>query len=591
MQADQTQKKQALSRVVIELDIKLFQSITSEEPLFHDILNDINLGLNDVREILGIPGYLEVGIKSLEGELEQPRRFLGLSIDNEKCRYPDELLNRVFSYVTSLHSGLTAPKEEILSWLKRENETQENASKSDIIEFFNLLSVEIIKLKPSILFGPYQAEEYIDELDNYTSKLSNSNDRPIPDLKNLHDILSSVLDMRISIFDLKKVLKVLQEATKTNAPNETVVERLIAELGSSQVEIQLPRDYLQKLTLTDTENAQDVFKIMRDGLFYEQGIRFPDYHFSINESLKPNSFAFKINHLTTLPKVGLSPESLLVNDTVDRLSLLNIEGIQSVNPMTGLEFSIIDNEYGDIAEMAGLTTWNQLGYFVLSFGAELKRHASCFIDLPIVEKNLNLLKEAFPALVNTAKETFSISQITQVLRALIAEEISIRNLRLILEQLINYSYIVVDSSRFIVFDDRLPLMKEPLDSTDEYVQNLSSFIRIGLKRQICNKLTMGGNTLTVYLLDPVIEQMISSSRNNGGGFSENKLDLLIKAVHDEVDNLLSYAQVPSILTTSDVRPIFHSIISQEFPRLRVVSYNELSYDLNIQPIARISLEV
>ena len=49
------------------------------------------------------------------------------------------------------------------------------------------------------------------------------------------------------------------------------------------------------------------------------------------------------------------------------------------------------------------------------------------------------------------------------------------------------------------------------------------------------------------------------------------------------------AKPPVILTTAEVRRYFRKIIELEFPQLSVLSYQELSENLRIQPIARVSL--
>jgi len=49
------------------------------------------------------------------------------------------------------------------------------------------------------------------------------------------------------------------------------------------------------------------------------------------------------------------------------------------------------------------------------------------------------------------------------------------------------------------------------------------------------------------------------------------------------------AKPPVVLTISEVRRYFRKIIELEFPQLAVLSYQELSENLRIQPIARIAL--
>ncbi|MFX0136202.1 MAG: hypothetical protein ACFFDN_21360, partial [Candidatus Hodarchaeota archaeon] len=64
----------------------------------------------------------------------------------------------------------------------------------------------------------------------------------------------------------------------------------------------------------------------------------------------------------------------------NRLTLLNIPGKPAINPANGTECSIIDIGYQNIAESAGLTTWNQIGFLILSLSSELRTNSGCFLN-------------------------------------------------------------------------------------------------------------------------------------------------------------------------------------------------------------------
>jgi type III secretion protein V len=278
-----------------------------------------------------------------------------------------------------------------------------------------------------------------------------------------------------------------------------------------------------------------------------------------------------------------------VNGPSDRLRLCNIQGIPAVNPANGNVCSIIDADLQQIAEQIPLTTWDQTGYLVLSFAADLRASSACLLHHHLVHDQLQDLGLAFPGLVKAVQEKVSIEQITRVLRALIAEEISIRNLRLILEQILDYDYIVTDPSKYIIFDDRLPTYTQPDQVWLNEPMNLTSFVRSGLKRYISHKYTRGQNTLVVYLLHPDIERILSEHQQQRTCLAEVIHDQILEAVRREVDALSMATSSPAILTTIDVRPIVRDLIAPELPQLPVLSYQELSPDINIQPIARIAL--
>ncbi len=316
----------------------------------------------------------------------------------------------------------------------------------------------------------------------------------------------------------------------------------------------------------------EMVPMMRDGLFYELGVKFPGIRVRGNETDLPDgTYIIMINEIP-LVSGNVSLDKVLVNDTVDRLTLLNIKGEEAVNPANGSECAWIPAEYAEIAEQAGLTSWDAAGYMVLHLSSVLRKNAAEFVGIQEVQNMLEQLEQAFPALVKeVVPKAVSPFQLTDILRRLVEEEISIRDLRSILQALAEWGQVESDTVM------------------------LTEYVRNALKRYISHKYTRGGNTLVVYLLDPQIEETVRSSiqHTQSGSYLALEPEItqeILTAVRNEVGNLPPTAQNPVILTTMEIRRYFRKLVELEFPHLAVLSYQELSPDMNIQPIARISLE-
>jgi type III secretion protein V len=316
----------------------------------------------------------------------------------------------------------------------------------------------------------------------------------------------------------------------------------------------------------------EMIPMMRDGLFYELGVRFPGIRVRGNETdMPPGSYLIMINEIP-LVMGTVSQEKVLVNDTVERLRLLNIEGEPATNPANGNECAWIDVQYQEVAEQAGLTTWDAAGYIVLHLSSVLRKNGAEFVGIQETMNMLEQLEQAFPALVKeTVPKVVSPFQLTDILRRLIEEEISIRDLRSILQALAEWGQVEHDTVM------------------------LTEYVRAALKRYISHKYTRGQNTLIVYLLDPQIEETVRSSiqHTSSGSYLALEPEItqeILSAVRTEVGSLPPTAQNPVILTTMEIRRYFRKLVELEFPHLAVLSYQELSPDMNIQPIARISLE-
>ncbi|MBI4528486.1 MAG: FHIPEP family type III secretion protein [Deltaproteobacteria bacterium] len=541
---------------------------------------------DEILETLGIPGHASVEITTGGTKQASADRLMRVAVNNRWCHYSNELIQLVYSYMQGVPLGPAATAPEIFAWLGA------GADRERPIEFLSLVCLEIIKKHAGLLLAIPQAAAYLETLPPLTEESDSMAKTWPPDPDWLLPILQAVLSLKLSIADKKTVAEVLRQGLGKNQAKDEIVEDLIVAVRPNAVEVQISPEYLRQITTATDDGEHNQFALMRDGLFYELGLRYPNFGFVAVESLKPCSFALKINHLTTTPRVGLAPKKLLVNDTVERLKLLNIEAEAAINPANANKCAIINSAAKDLVESAAyqLTTWDQLGFLVLSFATELRMNSASLIDRQVVQDQLGQLEMAFPRLVEAAHRAVSVHQLTRVLRCLVAEEISIRNLRAILQSIIDYDYVVTDPLKYIVFDERLPLPRQPDEVRLRDPINMAAFVRSALKRYISHKFTRGESSLVVYLLDAEIEKLLSRDHAVGSvGLNDHERDAILQSVRAEVGNTPRSAATSAILTTIDVRAALRELIAAEFPRVPVLAYQELSPDLNIQPIARISL--
>ncbi len=322
------------------------------------------------------------------------------------------------------------------------------------------------------------------------------------------------------------------------------------------------------------DNGRFLFELvpfMRDGLFVELGVRFPGVRARANPSLPPGAYQIQINEVPVVNGQVMLGQ-ILVNDTPDRLKLMNVQGTEALNPATRQPSAWVDERHKALLENAGLTTWDPASYLVLHLAGVLRRQAREFLGVQEVQSALEQLEKAFPALIKECiPKVVSVLKLTDILQRLVEEEISVRDLRGILQALAEWGQVEADSVM------------------------LTEHVRASMKRWISHKYTRGSNTLVVYLLDPQIEEAIRGAVKHTGAGSHLALepDLaqeIIAAVRQECGHLPPTAQRPVILTAMDVRRYVRKLLEYEFmPPFTVVSYQELSPELNIQPVARITM--
>jgi type III secretion protein V len=200
----------------------------------------------------------------------------------------------------------------------------------------------------------------------------------------------------------------------------------------------------------------------------------------------------------------------------------------------------------------------------------LRARAFDFLGLSEVQRLLDELEQIAPATVrNVVPKPVSLTLLVDVLRRLVEERVSVRDLRAILEGLAAVASIE----------------KDPL--------NLAEYIRAQLRRPITFKLTRGAGHLDIHLLDTTIEETIrrAITRTPNGAF----LTLPPAASRDVIAAVKSAVaegeSVPErgplvLLTQPDIRRFVRKLVESELPDLTVVSFAELLPEVSLRPLGK-----
>lgn len=314
----------------------------------------------------------------------------------------------------------------------------------------------------------------------------------------------------------------------------------------------------------------EMIPMMRDGLFYELGVPFGIPRLRLGPDLPPWSARILI-HSVPESQLEADPDWVLVNEGVEALQQLGLDAEPAVNPATGWTWARIPADAAAQAEARGLTTWDTHGSLTLGLSSVLRRKAADFLGIETVQSLLDQVTPYFPQLVaETIPKTLSLFVLTDVLRRLVIEGVSIRNLRRILLTLADWGRSEQD-----------PLM-------------LAEYARAGLQRQITDQLSRGTKTLIVFLLDPEIEDLITSHRRftATGSYVDlppDRLRAILDAIREPMCALPGNVQPPQVLTTMGIRSYVRRLVAPSMPELHALSYQELMPNANVQPVGRITL--
>jgi type III secretion protein V len=307
---------------------------------------------------------------------------------------------------------------------------------------------------------------------------------------------------------------------------------------------------------------------VRKALYHDLGVPFPGIHLRFNEALAAGQYKILL-HEVPIADGQFKSDSVLAREKPDTLGMLGIPFTEEKPFLRGMTPLWVPKERAvdlDKARVPYLDTTQLLTYHL---SVILKRYAGDFVGLQETKYLLEQMESQFPELVREVQRVLPVQKITEVFQRLVQEEVSIRNLRTILQSLIEWG------------------------QKEKEAVLLTEYVRSSLKRYISYKFSRGQNILTVYLLEPGLEEKIRKAvrQTSAGAYLALEpvtVKNLLTSVRKEVGNIMETNQRPVLLTSLDVRRYTRKLIEQEFYELPVLSHQELTEEITIQPLGRIS---
>jgi type III secretion protein V len=177
----------------------------------------------------------------------------------------------------------------------------------------------------------------------------------------------------------------------------------------------------------------------------------------------------------------------------------------------------------------------------------------------IAAVNPVLVKETVPKLLGYPR-------LAELLRRLLEEGVSVSDLRGILEALAACG---------------------PVDNMNSLVEN----IRASLRRQICAGVSRGSGSMKVLIIDSSIESAICDGIAESSG--RQWLAMSPETARSIVSSIAAAASAHSpqaVLADAGCRRFLRKIIESELPNLPVLSFQELTPEIRVEPVGKASLK-
>ena len=248
-----------------------------------------------------------------------------------------------------------------------------------------------------------------------------------------------------------------------------------------------------------------------------------------------------------------------------------LNGVPTKEPAFGLEAYWIEQSQSDEAKTLGYTIVDNATVVATHLNSLLRSNSSDLLGHDETREILDKVATRSPKLIeDLIPDKLSVTTVMQVLKNILFESISIRDIHTILGTLLTES--------------------GKTQNPDE----LTELVRPRLGHLMLQEIIELGDTLNVITLDPKLEQMLISSITQSAKIGEvviepNLAEGLLDSVKKEKEDAENQGHPAVIVVAPPIRPWLARMIKQRFSETTILSYTEIPEDQKIKVFARIGV--
>jgi flagellar biosynthesis protein FlhA len=306
---------------------------------------------------------------------------------------------------------------------------------------------------------------------------------------------------------------------------------------------------------------------VRQNMAGDIGILLPKVRIRDNMRLDAQQYRIKIADMP-VAQGEVEPGRMLAIDS--GMTTGQIDGIPTKDPAFGTDAKWIDPAAASQAEMYGYTVVEPGAVLATHLTEVCRRHADEILNRDATKHLVDELKKTSPAVVDgLIPGTMSVADVQGILQMLLREQVSVRQLALILETL----------------GDHATRSKDPI--------LLTEYVRHRLARQICTRYRNAEGELYVVALDPALEDRIRAGYEHSerGMFirlSPAAVEATCRAITTQIDKLTTTNHTPIVLVSPQIRAAVKRVTENHLPQLVVLSFNEVTRDTRIVTLGIVS---
>jgi flagellar biosynthesis protein FlhA len=304
-------------------------------------------------------------------------------------------------------------------------------------------------------------------------------------------------------------------------------------------------------------------KGVRRKLTHDIGFLIPSVHIRDNLELPATGYHLLI-HGVPVATAEIHPDRELALDPGSALGAL--EGIAGKDPAFGLDATWIQPHQRAHAESMGYTVVDPATVVATHLSHLIREHAPELLGHEEVQQLLANLGKSAPKLVeDLTPKSLPLSAVVRVLQNLLIERIPIRQLRKIVEALV----------------ENAPNSQDP--------SVLTAAVRNALGRFIVQEIAGMSAELPVFTLNPQLERVLQeSTQGNGAALEPGLAERLHQSLAECVGKQEAKNEPAVVLVPGPVRAALARLVRHSVPSLSVLAYSEVPEDKRLKLVGTIS---
>lgn len=317
--------------------------------------------------------------------------------------------------------------------------------------------------------------------------------------------------------------------------------------------------------IDQVELQQHIARVSQ-GISADLGIIVPRIPVTADQQLPESQFRIDVE--------GVPVEQHLINPTqltlTDDLANIESSGIPfRHDPETDRIW--VEQSHAPALNAAGIGHHRPSELLAMRVHATLTRYAPRLVGIQETRQLLGRMEREYADLVKEVLRTTPIPRIADVLRRLLDEGIPIRNTRLVLEALAEWS------------------------EREQNVALLTEYVRSGMKRQICHRHATHG-IVAAFIIERETEDLLRSAvRDSAAGpylvLEDRQKEALLSQMRQILSSTAPGQTRAVVLTSMDVRRFVRGFLTRNGIDLAVLSYQDLASDFTIQPAGSVKLSL